>query len=598
MKSSVIRDMLCLAVLTGLVSLWGGTAAQAQSQAQLNLHHNPNKQVTFDRTTSYNRAIDVLNNFSQKYTGKPIIDRTNTKGKLGITVPPMQWRDALNLILRKKYLKLVRHRKYLEIVKAKTKNGLNHPVSSRPDTSLNTHSQEVRINAIFFQGDRKALQEVGVNWSTLTNNVPSNVGQYVNQNGRSGGGGSGSGSSQGQLPSKFQAPFVSVNAKGAKSVSQNVFNALVNFGQVFGSGISVQALFSAFQADNLGKILASPSVRVLNGKKGHIQVGEDFSIKQRTFSGNVTDKFFSVGTILNVTPHIITMNDTTFIHLDIDATKSSANPGAVSTVVKKQEASTQALLLNHEATVIAGLYRTQTNKVRRGVPILKNLPPWFFGLRYLFGYNSTTQETKELVILIQASIVPGIPKRMNKRLPGEFDILQHRRNQIQQKINQYNKRVKTVKNPGKGKGAKSSSEDTLGHIPQKIHRKHGTTHDNVKTEHLGENKLPSTQINADEIQASKIPQEKSSNKNITDNSNQSRNHYFVIAGSYKKKRHAEAMKQKLLQDGYDNSRILLKSKDNFYMVAYRGFRQRRTAKQFLKQVKPHQNMGAWIYRAH
>ncbi len=421
-----------------------------QDRLPVREYTNPDEVVTLDRSMSFSRALDVINQFAQDYAGKIIIDRTETEGSIGISIPPMHWRDAMDLMLEAKYLQLIERRDFFEIVPTQVAGaGPSQQQVVMPDTAVSLDSREVRINAIFFEGNRRALQEIGVDWSTITENVPENLGQFVNPQqggggsggGGSGGGGQGGGSgSQGQLPDvqNFNGPFVSVNNKGAQSVSQNVFSSVVNFGEVFGSGISVQALFSAFEADNLGEILASPSVKVLEGQTGHIQVGQDFSIKQRDFAGNVIDEFFSVGTILNVTPRVIDRRDTTFIHLNIEAERSSAQPDPVSTIINKQNATTQSLLLDNEATVIAGLYRTEASEVRRGVPILKDLPAWFFGLRYIFGYNSKDYQTRELVILIQASIEPGIAERMKqKTMPGKFDVLEKERQRMQDDIQEY-----------------------------------------------------------------------------------------------------------------------------------------------------------------
>ena len=49
--------------------------------------------------------------------------------------------------------------------------------------------------------------------------------------------------------------------------------------------------------------------------------------------------------------------------------------------------------------------------MRKGIPILKDLPPWFFGLCYLFGYNRTETAQKELIIIIKASILPDVFNR-------------------------------------------------------------------------------------------------------------------------------------------------------------------------------------------
>jgi type IV pilus assembly protein PilQ len=435
-------------ILIGACCMVNATLTLGQNRLPVREYTNPDEVVTLDRSMSFSRALDVINQFAQDYAGKIIIDRTETDGNIGISIPPMHWRDALDLMLEAKYLRLIEQRDFFEIVPTQSAGPVNsQQVAALPDTGLSIDSKEVRINAIFFEGNRRALQEIGVDWSTITENVPDNLSQFVNpqQGGGSGGGGGGGGGgqgggSQGQLPdvNNFDGPFVSVNNKGAQSVSQNVFSSVLNFGEVFGSGISVQALFSAFEADNLGEILASPSVKVLEGQTGSIQVGQDFSIKQRDFAGNVTDEFFSVGTILNVTPRVIDRSDTTFVHLNIEAERSSAQPDPVSTIINKQNANTQALLLDNEATVIAGLYRTEASEVRRGVPILKDLPGWFFGLRYIFGYNSKDYQTRELVILIQASIEPGIEERMRqKTLPGKFDVLEEERQRMQDDIKRY-----------------------------------------------------------------------------------------------------------------------------------------------------------------
>ncbi|HAW79698.1 MAG TPA: hypothetical protein DCX27_08280, partial [Balneola sp.] len=158
------------------------------------------------------------------------------------------------------------------------------------------------------------------------------------------------------------------------------------------------------------------------------------SVKQRDFAGNVTDEFFSTGTILTVTPTIIDYNDSTFIHLDIAAERSNAQPDAVSTVIRKQEVTTKTLLLDGEATAVAGLYTTSETKIRRGVPILKDLPGWFFGLKYLFGYNSTDKIENELVIIIQAELEKTLSERMNEKLKSKGSILADSRSRFRNEM--------------------------------------------------------------------------------------------------------------------------------------------------------------------
>lgn len=432
------RNIIILLTSLTVLMLASPTTLLGQEKLPVREYTNPDEVVTFDRTTAFTRALDVINDFAQEARGKVIIDRTGQSGSIGITVPPMHWEDALDLILRVKGLVLFEREKFYEILSAQqtgaTASGQQTTQQGGeegegPPATL--RSREVRINAIFFEGNKRALQEIGVDWSTLTENVPEEIGSFANP--QQGGGGGGS---EGQLPSTtFEDQFVSVNSKGAQNVSQSVFNSIVNFGEIGNSGIRVQALFSAFEADNLGEILASPTVKVLDGQEGRVQVGQDFSIKQRDFAGNVTDQFFSVGTILQVTPQIIEQQDTTFIHLTIEAERSSAQPDPVSTVINKQEATTQSVLVNGESTVIAGLYRTESAEVRRGIPVLKDLPPWLFGLRYLFGYNSKDYQMRELVILIQASIEPSIPERYaQKEYKSKYEVLEDERQRIRDEM--------------------------------------------------------------------------------------------------------------------------------------------------------------------
>ncbi len=45
------------------------------------------------------------------------------------------------------------------------------------------------------------------------------------------------------------------------------------------------------------------------------------------------------------------------------------------------------------------------------MPILKDLPWWFFGLRYLFGYDSKQVVKRELLVMLKADILPSVEER-------------------------------------------------------------------------------------------------------------------------------------------------------------------------------------------
>jgi len=164
---------------------------------------------------------------------------------------------------------------------------------------------------------------------------------------------------------------------------------------------------------------------VRSGSKGRIQIGSDFSTKERDIGGNVIDKFYSTGTILEVTPKAYKYGANDFIDLPYHAERSSVAPGAVSTIVNKSTSDGRITVLNGEEAFVAGLYSSEETIVREGVPILKDLPWWVLGLRYIFGYDSHTNATKELIILLKAELVPTIEERI-KELAKEHNVIQEK----------------------------------------------------------------------------------------------------------------------------------------------------------------------------
>ena len=76
----------------------------------------------------------------------------------------------------------------------------------------------------------------------------------------------------------------------------------------------------------------------------------------------------------------------------------------MSTVINKATANTSVLLYDGEEVAIAGLYSTSDQKSRSGIPILKDIPKWFLGLGYLFGYDRIETVKRELIILLKIDL--------------------------------------------------------------------------------------------------------------------------------------------------------------------------------------------------
>ena len=387
LRSIIVFTGLSLLMMAGEINAQrGGVPSQLQGGEGAN--------VAFPPTTTFSQAIQILSQISRDVEGKVIIDPTNQQGPINVSVPSLNWKRALEMILRANGLEFVERATYYEI----RSSGSGVAVPSGPtlplEGELSLDSRQVEISAIFFQGDRGSIAEAGIDWSIFSRgNVNFDVGSIA-----------------------------------AASVTQEFLKASIDYTAESGaSTLTTLGVLKAFEALNIGNIISKPSVTVLDGTEGMIQVGQSFSIKQRDFAGNTTDEFFEVGTILRVTPRIIRDRDVTFIHLELNVEKSAAFPDAVSTRIDKQTAATQVILLNGEQTAIAGLFTDETQSVRKGIPILKDLPWWFFGLRFLTGFSSVDNSEGELVIIIRADLVPSITERIERRKAELDEILEAER---------------------------------------------------------------------------------------------------------------------------------------------------------------------------
>lgn len=373
----------------------------SQDRLPVREYVNPDETVVLSRDVSFTNALQLLEEFSIETTGKIFVNRTTFEGPIGIDIPQMHWQDALHYITSHNNLYVNELDRYYEILTAPVQSRTVTDDSGEPveEKAIDFFSREIEISATFFQGDRSLIRELGIDWTTLHNDK------------------------------------VRISSAGASNVSQEFFEVNVNLPDILNSGWDIYALFSAFETTDNGEIIASPSIKVIDGEEGFIQVGQDFSIKQRDFAGNVTDQFFETGTILRVTPRVLLHEGNPFVYMTVSAERSTAQPDPVSTIVQKQEASTEILLLSGESTVIAGLYETDVSSTRRGIPILKDLPGWFLGLRYLFGYEARENTVKELVILIKATLVPTLEERLLEPFRGRQELLDERRILLENELN-------------------------------------------------------------------------------------------------------------------------------------------------------------------
>jgi len=311
---------------------------------------SPEELVSIAPTATMDKAFAAISEVSNKFIKKVIIDTERRTMPVGVDIQGMHWRDALETICRKNGLWYTEYENYIQItgpggeVAGTTAGGAPGGEGIQKEVA-NFRSREIRISAVFFEVNLNRLEEVGVNWTFMKSTSDVDV---------------------------------DATLSAADRVSSQIFETGITPRVSFANIDLLARLFSNY---NMGEVLSGPQVTVRSGEEGRIQVGQDFSIKERDFAGNLIDRFYSAGTIIKVRPQVITEQGVNFVHMIVDVERSSVIPSAVSTVINKTKANTNLLLLDGEETIIGGLYNNETTTVRTGIPFLKDLPWYVFGLR-------------------------------------------------------------------------------------------------------------------------------------------------------------------------------------------------------------------------
>jgi len=169
----------------------------------------------------------------------------------------------------------------------------------------------------------------------------------------------------------------------------------------------VEATLEAIAVNNDVRLLARPSLTVINNQEGEIQIGAEVPVEagQTIGSGGVSTtniQYRPTGIELYITPQI---NDDGIVNLIIRQVLSSVDSGSSGVnnnpVFNNQEISTTVVVRNGENVVLGGLIQTDNELLNTGIPILNRLP----GVGKLFSYQQETQERRELFIVLRPEII-------------------------------------------------------------------------------------------------------------------------------------------------------------------------------------------------
>lgn len=402
-----MKNLIILSLLIVSISF-----AQSQREFQKMLSSSPEELVSLSGSMPFNQAMQMLSKMSKQFLNKIIVTSEDITDPIGIDIIQMNWYRALLLILKYNNLEYTETDEYIKILPRKAEK----PPVPEVMRGVDLNTREVNISAIFFELDVAKSKELGMNWQWLLSSndvdIAGKLGQ-VDQN-------------------IFNLGQQQQTGEQTKSFNLGLYGQR-QFGDFLGRAT---ALFNFFEQNQLGEVIASPQVTVRDRVRGEIQVGADFSTREKDFAGNTVERFYSTGTIIRVTPYVFEEDGKNYILIELEAERSNAIPGQISTEIKKTKAKTDVLLVDGEETVIGGLYITEENVERSGIPILKDLPWWVFGIRYLTGFDKKTYSKKELIIVLKAKLVPPLKERFTSRKKN-LNLIERTREQYQNEIKIY-----------------------------------------------------------------------------------------------------------------------------------------------------------------
>jgi general secretion pathway protein D len=177
------------------------------------------------------------------------------------------------------------------------------------------------------------------------------------------------------------------------------------------------AMLQAVMSDNRTKIQQSPEVRVSDGQKVTLKIGEKYPYATGSFQPGVGTvgvsplvstqfQFADLGTNVELTPHIHGDDEVT-VHVKVDITDlaNTLNLGGLSQPVIGQKTNEADIRLKDgEVSLMGGLMSDQDQSTIGGIPGLVNIP--ILG-KYLFGNTYKDKQKEELMI----ALIPHIVRR-------------------------------------------------------------------------------------------------------------------------------------------------------------------------------------------
>lgn len=170
------------------------------------------------------------------------------------------------------------------------------------------------------------------------------------------------------------------------------------------NGGNLAAVVECLETATDAKTLASPKIRVLNGQRARIQVGEQLGFRVTTTTETSTTEsvdFIDVGVVLEVTPRI-SPDGTVIMRVRPEVSSGQVNPNTGLPQEETTELETDVMFHDNQAYVIGGL-------IQEVDADLQSKLPWIADWKHvgrLFQRRETNKNRSEIIIALLPRVLP------------------------------------------------------------------------------------------------------------------------------------------------------------------------------------------------
>ncbi len=211
------------------------------------------------------------------------------------------------------------------------------------------------------------------------------------------------------------------NATGTGTTGTTTGSSFVALGQIGKIGFNdfstslPGAMLQAVMSDTSTKVMQSPEIRVSDGQKAELKIGDRIPYASGSFQPGIGTvgvsplvstqfQFADTGVNLTITPHVHG-NDELTLDITADISNVSSNVtigGLTQPVISQRKTDAHIRVRDGEVSLLGGLMQTQDSNTTTGIPGLVNIP--ILG-KYLFGSNSKDKSRSELLVAVIPHIV-------------------------------------------------------------------------------------------------------------------------------------------------------------------------------------------------